>query len=307
MAGLCLETSMKTEVPLMFRSNKSSISLLIALSVSLSFFALQSPASAAPAKTPGKAIKPPVQHDASMGENLMYYTPPPLVFDANGKPIPNMPNLVYQANAYFEAGQKAFYKNDLEFAESYLKKSIECRDKLNKVREAKEYVTGVNLLGKVLKKRNKWEEAEKYYRQALTMASQGLGVDAYEVKECELNLAECYEKTNKYQDAIYYYRKLLTIAERKYGPDDPDVQDYCKKILALNIKGGNYEAAQEILKQRIDFEESQGRGSTPATVKLLEQYAEILKKACKMEEAAAVEEKLKTLQGAPAQASAPAQ
>ncbi len=129
----------------------------------------------------------------------MYYTPPPLQFDASGKPIPNMPNLVYQANAYFEAGQKAFYKNDMEFAESYLKKSIECRDKLNKVREAKEYVTGVNLLGKVLRKRNKWEEAEKYYRQALSMATQGLGLDAYEVKECQLNLSRVLRKAEQVQ------------------------------------------------------------------------------------------------------------
>jgi tetratricopeptide (TPR) repeat protein len=288
----------------MFRSNKSLLPCLLAVSASLSLSALHAPASAAPAKKP---IKPPAARDASMGENLMYYTPPALEYDANGKPIPNMPNLVYQANAYFEAGQKAFYKNDMEFAESYLKKSIECRDKLGKVREAKEYVAGVKLLGQVLRKRNKWDEAEKYYRQALSMASQGIGPDAYEVKECELNLAECYEKTNKYQDAIYYYKKLLAIAERKYGPDDPDAQDYSKKILALNIKGGNYEEAQYILKQRIDFEESQGRGSAPKTVKLLGEYADVLKKACKMDEAAAVEEKLKGLQGAPAQASAPAQ
>lgn len=288
----------------MFRSNKSLLPCLLAVSASLSLSALHDPASAAPAKKP---IKPPAARDASMGENLMYYTPPALEYDANHKPIPNMPNLVYQANAYFEAGQKAFYKNDLEFAESYLKKSIECRDKLGKVREAKEYVTGVKLLGQVLRKRNKWDEAEKYYRQALSMASQGIGPDAYEVKECELNLAECYEKTNKYQDAIYYYKKLLAIAERKYGPDDPDAQDYSKKILALNIKGGNYEEAQYILKQRIDFEESQGRGSAPKTVKLLGEYADVLKKACKMDEAAAVEEKLKGLQETPAQASAPAQ
>ncbi len=284
----------------MLRSNQTLTLSLTALLV-LSFAQTHS-AFAAPAK---KLPKPPAQHDASMGENLMYYTPPPLEYDKSGKPIPNMPNLVYQANAYFEAGQKAFYKNDMEFAESYLKKSIECRDKLNKIREAKEYVTGVNLLGKVLKKRNKWEEAEKYYRQALTMATQGLGVDAYEVKECELNLAECYEKTNKYQDAIFYYKKLAAIAEKKYGQDDPDFQDYSKKILALNIKGGNYEAAEVILKQRIDFEESQGRGDKPSTVKLLSEYADVLKRACKMDEAAAVEEKLKGLQGA--QASAPAQ
>ena len=288
----------------MFRSKQSLIPCLLALSALLPLFAQQGAVSAAPAR---KLPKPPAPRDASMGENLLYYTPPPLEYDKNGKPIPNMPNLVYQAGAYFEAGQKAFYKNDMEFAESYLKKSIECRDKLNKVREAKDYVIGVNLLGKVLKKRNKWEEAEKYYRQALTMASQGLGVDAYEVKECELNLAQCYEKTNKYQDAIYYYKKLAAIAEKKYGQDDPDFQDYNKRILALNIKGGNYDAAQVILKQTIDFEESQGRGSTPGTVKLLTEYAEVLKKACKMDEAAAVEEKLKELQGASAEPSTPAQ
>jgi tetratricopeptide (TPR) repeat protein len=256
---------------------------------------------------PGKPVAPAQVNPASLGENLLYYTPPPLQFDSTGKPIPNMPNLVYQANAYFEAGQKAFYKNDMEFAESYLKKSIECRDKLNKVREAKEYITGVNLLGKVLRKRNKWEEAEKYYRQGLSMATQGLGLDAYEVKECQLNLAECYEKENKYQDALIYYKTLLVTAEKKYGPDDPDVQEYNKKILALNIKGGNYEAAEGILKQKIDFEESQGRGSAPATVKLLDQYADVLKRACKMDEAAAAEAKVKSLQNSTAPASAPAQ
>ncbi len=286
----------------MFRSHQSIIPCLLALTLAVS--AGQIPAFGKPGKKP---VPPTPVNPASLGENLLYYSPPPLVYDSQGKPVPNMPNLVYQANAYFEAGQKAFYKNDMEFAESYLKKSIECRDKLNKVREAKEYVVGVNLLGKVLRKRNKWEEAEKYYRQALSMATQGLGLDAYEVKECQLNLAECYEKQNKYQDALTYYKTLLVTAEKKYGPDDPDVQEYSKKILALNIKGGNYEAAEGILKQKIDFEESQGRGSAPATVKLLDQYADVLKRACKMEEAAAAEAKVKSLQNSTAPASAPTQ
>jgi tetratricopeptide (TPR) repeat protein len=278
----------------MFRTSPSIVLSLLALCVAVS--AGQMPAFG---KTPAR--KPPAaQKFDSAGENLMYYTPPPLQYDTTGKPIPNMPNLVYQANAYFEAGQKAFFKNDMEFAESYLKKSIECRDKLNKVREAKEYIQGVNLLGKVLRKRNKYEDAEKYYRQALSMASQGLGADAYEVKECQLNLAECYEKTNKYQDAIYYYKTLLVTAEKKYGPDDPDVQEYSRKILDMNIKGGNYEAAEGILKQKIDFEESQGRGSTPKTAKLLDQYADVLKRACKMEEAAAIEAKAKSIKEASA-------
>lgn len=281
----------------MFRSHQSMIPLIpCLLALTLAVSASQNSAFA----KPGKAAPPP-QNPASLGENLMYYTPPPLQFDTAGKPIPNMPNLVYQANAYFEAGQKAFYKNDMEFAESYLKKSIECRDKLNKVREAKEYVTGVNLLGKVLRKRNKWEEAEKYYRQALSMATQGLGVDAYEVKECQVNLAECYEKQNKYKDALIYYKTLLATAEKKYGADDPDVLEYNKKILSLNIKGGNYEAAEGILKQKIDFEESQGRGSTAATVQLWDQYADVLKRACKMDEAAAAEAKAKSLKEASAQ------
>jgi tetratricopeptide (TPR) repeat protein len=278
----------------MFRTPQSIVPSLLAILTAVS--AGQPPAFG---KTPPH--KPPAaQKFDSAGENLMYYTPPPLQYDTSGKPIPNMPNLVYQANAYFEAGQKAFFKNDLEFAESYLKKSIECRDKLNKVREAKEYVQGVNLLGKVLRKRNKYEDAEKYYRQALSMASQGLGADAYEVKECQVNLAECYEKTNKYQDAIYYYKNLLTLAEKKYGPEDPDVQEYSRKILDLNIKGGNYTAAEEILKQKIDFEESQGRGTAPKTVKLIDQYADVLKRACKMEEAAAAEAKAKGLKEASA-------
>lgn len=283
----------------MFRSGRSTCLLLLALTLAVSSAVPQS--FAAPTAQVKKAARPAAKGEASTAENLMYYTPPPLQYDSTGKPIPNMPNLVYQANAYFEAGQKAFYKNDMEWAESYLKKSIECRDKLNKVREAKDYVVGVNLLGKVLRKRNKYEEAEKYYRQALTMATQGLGVDAYEVKECQLNLAECYEKTNKFQDAIIYYKNLLMVAQKKYGADDPDVKDYSEKILTLNIKGGNYDAAENILKQRIDFEESQGRGSAPATAKLLDQYADVLKRGLKLEEAAAVEAKAKTIKEASAQ------
>jgi len=279
----------------MFRAHRSIFPSLFVLAMAVSAGHIPAICKTPPPKPPQAK-----QFD-SAGENLMYYTPPPLQYDTAGKPIPNMPNLVYQANAYFEAGQKAFFKNDLEFAESYLKKSIECRDKLNKVREAKEYVQGVNLLGKVLRKRNKYEDAEKYYRQALSMASQGLGADAYEVKECQINLADCYEKTKKYQDAIYYYKNLLSIAEKKYGPDDPDVQEYNKKILDLNIKGGNYTAAEEILKQKIDFEESQGRGSAPKTVKLIDQYADVLKRACKMEEASAAEAKANSLKEAAAQ------
>lgn len=218
----------------------------------------------------------------------------------DGKPIPTGPDLVTQANGYYLAGEKAFYKNDLGTAESMLKKSIDCRDELKKVREPKDYLKGVDTLCKVLRKQNKFDEAEKYYRKGLSMASQGLGPTAYEVKSSLVNLADVCEKQQKYPDALGYYKQLQKITEGRDGYDDPDAQEYRKKILDINIKGGNYDEAENLLKNSINHQEAQGKGNSPETIKMLDRYADVLKRACKIEEAEAIEAKVKGLKEASA-------
>lgn len=244
---------------------------------------------------------PPTQDltDQSASLQIAQAAPAPKL-GLDGKPIPTAPDLVTQANAYYAAGEKAFYKNDLSTAETMLKKSIDCRDELKKVREAKDYLKGVDTLGKVLRKQNKFDEAEKYYRKGLSMASQGLGPTAYEVKSSLVNLADVCEKQQKYPDALTYYKQLQTITEGRDGYDDPDAEEYRRKILDINIKGGNYEAAETLLKNSINHQEAQGKGNAPETIKLLDKYADVLKRACKIEEAEAIEAKIKGIKEASA-------
>lgn len=81
--------------------------------------------------------------------------------------------------------------------------------------------------------RGDYVQAETYYKKALAIREQNLGVDHPHTASTYHNLARFYSALERYEEAELFYHKALSSRERTFGPDHPAVADMLEQYAVL--------------------------------------------------------------------------
>jgi tetratricopeptide (TPR) repeat protein len=155
--------------------------------------------------------------------------------------------------------------------------------------------TTLNNLGLVCNLQKKNEQAEEYYRLSLNIREMVLGPNSSEVAISLLNLGKLYYEQGKYTQAHSLFRRAMTI-----WTDDPPEDAYyyaaCANNLALVYTAqGDFVEAERVYKLTIAFDERTWGSNTPNLISHLENYADLLRKMSRKEEAAKLEARAKVI------------
>ena len=96
-----------------------------------------------------------------------------------------------------------------------------------------------------LKKRN-YEEAERYYKEALTMFIETLGPEHYRVAGVYLNLAKLYQQIGKFKDARDKFEKAVGLKRKILRKDHPDLLTALTKYGEFLVQQGELAAADKL-------------------------------------------------------------
>ncbi|MBC7996327.1 MAG: TonB family protein [Leptolyngbya sp.] len=146
----------------------------------------------------------------------------------------------------------------------------------------------VTFLEKVMEK---WDNAENAALKKLTDAKKGN--DETAVYDAELKLAKIYTDRGRYPAAIDLYQSALHVLEKK-----PDKQLLYGKTLGhlamvYSLQGKNAEAETEFKKSLGIVDKDSGYPSDPEVVEILKEYAKVLYKTKKVDEANKIYARLK--------------
>eukprot|EP00752_Nemacystus_decipiens_P012587 g11147.t1 len=113
-------------------------------------------------------------------------------------------------------------------------------------------------LGVCASRAGRMEEAERFYRRALTIQEDKLGVDNPDVATTLDRLGECVSHVGRMEEAERFYRRAVTIREEKLGVDHPDVALTLQGLGACASEAGRTEEAERYYRRALAIREKLG-------------------------------------------------
>ncbi|MEZ6232629.1 MAG: serine/threonine-protein kinase [Phycisphaerales bacterium] len=107
-------------------------------------------------------------------------------------------------------------------------------------------------IGFALQQIGDMEQAERYYRRAMTLGEQRLGEDAPETVEATGNLGGVLAFLHRFDESEALLRRALEARERAGGPDHPETLSTLSNLAYLYDAASNNEAARPILERLLD-------------------------------------------------------
>ncbi len=133
-------------------------------------------------------------------------------------------------------------------------------------------------------KREDWEEAARLYARALAIKEQTVGLSDPSLLPCLDSLSDCYRYQGKFGKAASYLRRAVLIRERTLGPTAPGLIVSLHKLGLAYYFQNEYSAAEPIYR-RLRTHYQRNPGDPDAMARILNEYAIILEKTGKFQEA----------------------
>ncbi len=108
----------------------------------------------------------------------------------------------------------------------------------------------LNQLAYYLRERARYLEAEAFYRRALMIREEVLGVDHLDTAQSYYNLGRLYFDQGKHAPAEEHYQRSLEIRERVLSPEHPDVARCLNSLALLYWQWGERDGEAKRLYQR---------------------------------------------------------
>jgi tetratricopeptide (TPR) repeat protein len=148
---------------------------------------------------------------------------------------------------YASLGMTYEYSGDNERAEAALKKALDL-SRQNLKTDDPQLATVLNDLGTLKLSENRYDEAEPFFRQAVTIFER---TDSPELVSVYSNLGHVLVSEEKLQEAEMFFQKAIDIGEKKYGPDSPELAPPLNNLAMLYDREKRVDEARKLLQRAI--------------------------------------------------------
>ncbi len=140
-------------------------------------------------------------------------------------------------------------------------------------------------LGRYLRDRGLYEEAQPLYQRSLGISEKVLGPDHPEVATTLNNLASLHESQGRYEEAEPLYQRSLAISEKALGPDHPEVATTLNNLAGLYKSQGRYGEAEPLYQRSLAIKEKALGPDHPSVAITLNNLAGLYRSQGRYEEA----------------------
>lgn len=190
---------------------------------------------------------------------------------------------VYQAQGRYEAALPLF------------KKSLAVMERVHG-KDHPQVGIALNNLAGIYRATGNFEAAEPLFKRSLVIWELAFGVEHQYVAAALTNLAELYYTQGRYAEAEPLFQRALAINERILGPTHLAVASGLTNLAAVQYARGNFAQAEPLLKRALEIKEQRLGVDHPQVATSLREYADLLRKLDRPEEAAIVEARVKNMQ-----------
>lgn len=143
--------------------------------------------------------------------------------------------------------------------------------------------------------RGKYEASELLFKRLLSIDEKSLGPEHPGTANTLHNLASLYRRQEKYEEAESLFKRALAIRERMLGPDHFVTAHSFLGLAYIYSNQGKYEQAESLYQHTLKIFEETLFPDHPLIAGILEDYASLLRKMKRNEEAATLEERARAM------------
>lgn len=138
-----------------------------------------------------------------------------------------------------------------------------------------------------------FDEAAKYYDQALALLTKAYPAEHPDVLKCMQNLADCYSFQRNHKKSIELYKRVLSTQEKRGVADKSKLVVTLAKLAKAYEKQGQLKEANSYYKQAITQGQQVLFPGHPLLLSVQESYVHMLKRSQRVQEAMEIEEQIK--------------
>jgi tetratricopeptide (TPR) repeat protein len=207
--------------------------------------------------------------------------------------IPNVNATTGTWEARLQSGMKAYQEGHYVEAERELVAALEKAEAFGP-RDPRLAVT-LNELGVVYRIEEKYREAESAFKRAAAIWQQAPGLELAHAATALNNLAVLYHQRHRDAEAIVMFRQALSIEQEVLGPKHPQVAAGLVNLAVLHYDMGEYADTEEFYCRALAIDEIALGPQHPAIAPILEDYAKVLRKLDRTDEAVQLEARAKAM------------
>ena len=152
----------------------------------------------------------------------------------------------------------------------------------------------LNNLGTHYLRQRKYAEAEPLLQRSLVIREKILGPEHLDTVGSLRILALLYSQQGKYAEAEPFYQRALAIIEKMRGREHQELVPTLSDLALLYYQQGKYAEAEPFFQRALSIAE---KAPDPALTSILENYAALLRKTDRRDEAAELEERHRAIHG----------
>src|SRR6266571_4775331 len=145
------------------------------------------------------------------------------------------------------------------------------------------------------REQGKYEQAEPLYQRALAIYEKVLSPDHLWITNCLNDLALIYDNQGKYEQAEPLIQRALAIRERVLGLDHPDTAQSLYWLAYIYSRKGEYEQSEAFYQRTLKIYEKTLPPDHPNIAVTMDNYAGLLRKMNRIEEATTLEERAQAI------------
>jgi serine/threonine-protein kinase len=186
----------------------------------------------------------------------------------------NGPSDASTADAWQMLSMLAVYRSDLVASEAYARRSVEIRTAAYGADDPR-LAYAVDMLGGALRRLGRYDEGERYMRQAITLYEHDKGPNDVSLVVPLTRLADAVAKDREdYGEAARLMERGLAIAKRSLGEGHPRTAYSLEFLGTLESRRGNFAEAERLSRRAVEiFDRTVGRHD----VALADAFADLAK------------------------------